>query len=127
LGFTRDGARILVGCGLGFLGSLVVADACARIAEGLAFFGNELPSVTVRRKGDLEHAVSVRVAHFAVGYRKPQGIVAPAARPDHDLANAMLRVGDAVGILRSEPLVGVLVSDEHQVCVRVIQILPERF
>jgi hypothetical protein len=52
--------------------------------------------------------------------------VAPAACPDHDLANAMFRVGDAVGILRSEPLVGVLVADEHQVCVRIVQILPER-
>src|SRR5450631_1372234 len=46
---------------------------------------------------------------------------------DHDFANAMFRVGAAFRILRRKTLVGMLVTDEHQVRMCAVQVLPQLY
>src|SRR5580700_5595592 len=102
-----------------------MADANPGIAKRFAFLGNELPCVTMRRKCELEHAEGVCIAYLAVWRCEAQRVVAPAPRAYHDLANPVFWIRMAVRILRSEPLVGVLVSNDHEVGVCCIQVPPE--
>ena len=51
--------------------------------------------------------------------------MAAAPHPDYELSDA-LSGGDTVGVLRSEPLVGVIVAVEDNICVVVIESLEER-
>src|SRR5260370_12062709 len=86
----------------------VLADAHAGITKAFALLGNKLPGITVRRKRQLQHAVSIRVLHFAVGKRQSERVVAAAARAYHDLPDTMLRIGSSPPGLRSTSFIHML-------------------
>ena len=102
-----------------------MADAAARIVKRTAFHRNELPSVFSGGQRELEHPVGLPIPHFAVRSRKAQQVVASPARTHHDFADSVSRVRIPLGILRSKPLVGMLVAGEDQVGVRCVKVLPE--
>ena len=72
-----------------------------------------------------QYAVRIAVAHLAVRDCRPESVVAPAARADNELADAE-RISGAVGVLRPESLVVVLVSAEDDIRAVVGQRLPDR-
>ena len=102
-----------------------MANPFAGIAERLAGDGYELPSVFAGEKCELQDAVSFVVADFAVGFGVAERGVAAAASANHELANAMIGVGVAFGILRGETFVRMFVSGEDNFGVGVVEILPE--
>src|SRR5260370_16640111 len=81
----------------------VLEDARAGITKAFALLGNKLPGITMRRKRQLQHAVSIRVLHFAVGKRQSERVVAAAARAYHDLPDTMLRLGSPLRVLPRTP------------------------
>ena len=58
--------------------------------------------------------------------RVPSGVARSAAGPGDDLADAVGRVGDAVGRLRGEALVPVRVAVDDQVGAELVQVVPDR-
>ena len=88
--------------------------------------GHEDPVVAARVQRQLQHPEGGVVAHLAVGggWSRPAGQVA-AAGADHELADPARRVGLAVGVLRREALVVVVVAGQYQVGVGVIERLVE--
>src|SRR4051812_37867926 len=84
----------------------------ARIRERLAVYRDELPGVVSCRQSQFEHAKGVAVANLAVGLDATEEIVAPAARPDHELANTALGVAVPVGVLWRESFIVVIVAGE---------------
>ena len=74
----------------------------------------------------LENAPRAVVADLAVRQRCPERIaVARAARSSNELADPV-RIGNAGGALLPEPLVVVLVAVQDDICVSVVEVLPER-
>ena len=102
-----------------------MAAASAGVVEALALFRKEFPRVALRRKRQLDHAISLEVPNFAVGHDKSQEIVTASAGSNDDLANAVPRIRASIRILWSEALVGMFVPGENQIGVRGIQVFPE--
>src|SRR4029450_2712070 len=100
-----------------------MTDSCADI-RGRARVGQELPYVAVRPQGEHEHAMqapdNVAVGVYAHGHGD-RG----TTRSDDELADAPLRVGPAVGILRREPFVEVVVRGNDHLGIEVVQRTPE--
>jgi len=87
----------------------LVASSCSGISKRLARLRNELPVIALGVERQLEDAVSVVVARFAVGLgraKRPVGIFPTAAH--HEFTNAVVFVRFAVGVLRREALVVVV-------------------
>lgn len=95
------------------------------ITEGFSGYREELPAVFAGGESELQHAVGFVVADFAVGLGVAERGVATAARADDKLADAVVGVGIAFRILRGEAFVGMFVAGEDDVCVGVVEILPE--
>src|SRR5450755_1965852 len=104
-----------------------VANAAARIGEGLPCFGNELPIISIGMQCQLQDPECVRITDFAIRMRIAEGPLILTARASHKFADAPLGVGFAVGILESESLVVVVVSTNDDVGIRVVESLPKRF
>src|SRR5271165_3378915 len=86
---------------------------------------NEPPIIAVAMQRQLQHAVRVRVSHFAirlVAQHPPQGRSSCA---DDELANAARCIRLALRILWSKSLVVVIVTVHHDVGIRVIERLPK--
>ena len=79
------------------------------------------------RERQFEDAVSAGVADFTIGNRKAERVMAAATRPDYDLANASVRLGMPLRILRRKALVGMFMTHQEQGSVRGVQILPKFF
>jgi hypothetical protein len=122
--FVRHGNQ---GCrtkpGAALLGTLPRAG----IGEALSGFGDEFPIVGGRVQRELEDAESVGVAGFAGAQRNDERAMISSAGADDEFADAVRGVGLAVGVLRSEALVVVIVAGEDERGVRGVQIVPERF
>ena len=83
----------------------------------------ELPRVAVVAEHQLEHAVVVAVARFAVGPRAQERRRKGAAGADHELAHAALVVAPAIGVLRRKALVQMIVAgqdDDHAAICELI-------
>src|SRR4051794_24612545 len=97
-----------------------VAAALPRVPRG-AVGGNELPAVVVAMQNEHQHAPDTRL-HLAVGLNAAGNrIESAAAGADHELADAVHRIRGAVGILRREALVYVVVPVDHDVDFEVIE------
>src|SRR6266568_5660304 len=104
-----------------------MARAAARVAEGLARHGHELPGIRAIIQRELYHTPRVPVLHFAV--RDRCGAVAvegPAAGAHHELADPVRRVGDGSRRLRCEALVAVPVTVHHDVGAILVEGVPQR-
>ena len=73
----------------------------------------------------LQDAEGARIADFAVRGWISKGVMARAAGSRNEFSNA-IRVRDAARVLRSEPLVVVLVPVQHQGSVGGEELVPER-
>src|SRR5215468_9288966 len=88
----------------------LVAAAAPGIGEHFPGFRYKLPIVGFAFERQFEHAERGRVAHFAIRVGRAERAVVLTAGADHELADPALLVCPAVGVLRSEPLVVVVVS-----------------
>src|SRR5947199_9124693 len=102
-----------------------MADAIAGIVERLTFHWNEFPVIFSAGQGEFKDAVSLPVPHFAVGTGHAQRAVAPSARSNNDFAESTRGVWISLGILRSNPLVGMFGARQNQVAVAAVKIIPE--
>src|SRR5581483_10235054 len=103
----------------------VVAGPGAGIGERLAGHGDEVPVVAPGTEREPQHAVGGR-PDLAVGLRSAEGVGAGTPRPDGDLPDTEGRVGGAVGALRREALVDVLVAVEDEFGAVVVEGVPQR-
>ena len=103
-----------------------MADAAAGISEALPCFGNELPLVRAGLESELEDTEGRGIAYFTVGFHFAEGAMILATRADDEFPDAVLRIGGAVGRLRGEALVIVVVATHNHVGVGIIEGLPER-
>jgi len=102
--------------------------AGAGICKGFSLLGYKLPIVAFRMQRQLQDAESVGISGLTVGLRRREETVRIlSSTPYNKLANAMLGIELAAGILRSEPFVVVVVSINNDVRTRVIQNVPQRF
>ena len=101
-----------------------MAGSRARVDERVARDRDEFPRVAAVVERELEHARRRVVPHFAVLGDGTEREVPQAARADDDLANAVGRVGDAIGGLRREPLVVAAVGVDHELHARGVQVVP---
>jgi hypothetical protein len=92
----------------------------------LARFRDELPLIVLWRKGQPQDAVGVVVADLAVFERRAQERMAPATGAYNDFANATAGIANAIGVLRSESLIRMLVGGKDQIGVRGVKVLPKR-
>src|SRR5215212_9133861 len=105
------------------LGGLV-AGARARVGHPPGGCGHQAPVVAPLAQGELRHAERRVVAILAVRRHADEGVAAAAAYPDDQLADAANRVVDALGRLRPEALVEVLVPRQHQVDIARVGAVP---
>src|SRR6478752_146708 len=96
----------------------------AAVVELLARARHVVPAVVGRAQRELDHAVRFVVADLAVRLRPLELVEAAAARADDELADAF-RSGLAVGILRREPLVVVVVPVDDDVDAAVVERVPD--
>src|SRR5437660_6438426 len=106
-------------------GRRTVTHGGPRIDQRLTRDRNQLPGVSGGIEPDPQHTVA-RAAHLAVGRRRTWGDAVDAARSHDDLADAVRRVGGAVGRLGREALVVARVTVEHQVGAGRVQGVPQR-
>src|SRR2546430_8893569 len=102
-----------------------VAAPGARVGEGPSGSGNELPGIGVRAERELQHAVGVR---HGLGVRR-DGRGHGGGVPTHtyvELTDPPRGVRVPAGVLGSEALVIVLLTVEHDLRSRGIQIVPDR-
>ncbi len=104
----------------------LVADVTARVGECLAGHGDELPIIAAGAEGQLDHTESVAVSNLAVGNGCLEGAQALAACPHYELSNAKRRIRSAVGILRREAFVIVVVTIDNDLRPGLIKGLPDR-
>src|SRR5688572_22144087 len=64
----------------------------------------KLPRVARRVQRQREHSMRIVVVRLAVGDRRAHRIQPPPPRAHHELADALLRISRAVGVLRRKPL-----------------------
>lgn len=102
------------------------ARSAARVCEGLARFGNELPVITSRMQRQLEHAVGIAISDLRVGQHSSKCVMARASCAYHKLADAVHRIEVTVGVLWRKALVIVLVTGKHNVGAKIIERLPDR-
>ena len=81
--------------------------------EGFAGFGDEFPVVALCVKSELEDAVRRPVADLTREQRLAERAVTLATGAYDEFANAVREVGLAVGILRREALVVVIVTVDY--------------
>lgn len=98
----------------------LVAGASAGVGEGLAGDGNKLPIVAVRAKSEFQNPEGARLMRFAVWFESAEGTKVIAACADDKFTNAMRWIGNAVGSLRSEALVIVVVTVEDDGAVGIV-------
>ena len=101
----------------------LVAGCRAGIRQRLSGHWNELPDVLRRPKGQLQHTPGA-APHLAVRLHPRKAGRRSASRARHELTNAALRVEAAVGILRREPLVAVIVTRQDHVDARLVHDTP---
>src|SRR3972149_5933634 len=104
--------------------SLLQALCGALISKGLTIHRNELPLVAGRAEQEFQDAPRVAVARFAVGLNRGEGAAIRASGADDELPQAT-RIGAAVGCLRGEPFVTVLVSGDAELDPRGIEQAPD--
>lgn len=97
----------------------LAAEVAACIGKGRPRLGYELPAVAPSVEVEFENTVGVPVSHLAVGLGGGNAVVVLAARAHHELTDAHFSVGDALGRLRREALVVVVVTyqDELRSCL----------
>src|SRR5277367_2655752 len=103
------------------------AFARSRIRKRLPRFRDKLPNVMPGRQRQLNHALCIRVPHFAVSRGKSQRIVAAAAGSHNNLANTIHRIGIPFRILGCEPFVRMFMPREDQGGMSGIKVLPKYF
>src|SRR5207244_1568804 len=103
-----------------------VAVARAGVGEGPAGFRYELPVVGGWVKGQLQDPERVGVSHLAVGLGSAKAVVASAAGSDHELPYPTHGIRSPRGGLWREALVVMVVAREHDVGVRVVEVLPDQ-
>jgi hypothetical protein len=104
-----------------------VTHTTSRITETLPRDWNEPPLVACRKESELQDSEGAGVPHLTIGYRIAEGSGVSTASAGDELANSTLRIRAAVGILRCEPLIIMIVAVDHHVGIGPIQGLPERF
>src|SRR5258708_9475921 len=105
---------------------LSVARAAAGIGETLPCFGNELPVISVGLERELQDAEGSRIAQFAVGLWRAERAVILAAGANDKFADAARRIGRAIGRLRGEAFVIVIMAGDHDIGVGFVESLEER-
>ena len=90
-----------------------------------ALDGQELPVVVRRMEGQAEDAPHPGFAELAVDGLLLERPKHGAARPDDDLAQAARTLDPAVGVLRGESLVVVVVAVDDQLGASRVELLPE--
>src|SRR5229473_2434009 len=105
---------------------VLVAFAAAGIGEGLPCFRNELPVVAAGLEGELQDSEGSGITQFAVGLWFDEGAVILAAGANDEFANAARGIGGAIGRLRGEALVIVVVAGDHNIGVGFVERLEER-
>lgn len=73
----------------------------------------------------LQHSIGRRIAHDAIGRMSIESAVAVSTRSDDDLCYALRWVIIAVRILWQESLIVMVMSVEHEVRMRVVQVRPD--
>src|SRR5207249_128173 len=106
----------------------VMAAAAARIGEGLAGYGSELPGIGVRVERELQDSPRHPVAHLAVGDRGRGRVAvqARAARAHDELTHAVGLVEHGAWVLRRESLVAVFVAVHDYLGAVLVQRIPQR-
>src|SRR4029077_7442902 len=103
----------------------LVTDAGAGIGEALPCFRDELPVVGAGLKSKFQDAEGGGIAHFAVGLWFAEGTMVFAAGADDEFADAAWRIGNAIGSLRCEALVIMVMAADDYVGIGFIESLPE--
>src|SRR5215831_10773054 len=96
------------------------------IPETLSCFRDEFPVIALGMQRELEHSKCVIVSSFALRLRpshRAMGVLAAAAY--HKFANAMCGVRLAIWILRSEPLVAVVMTSNDHIRAAVVKSIPQ--
>src|SRR5437870_5803731 len=102
-----------------------MAPVAPRVAEPGPTGRHEPPVVAVVVQGQLEHPEGLVVADLAVGIHPIDGVVAAPPSADDELPDTSHRVGPSVRVLRREALVVVIMTNEHDVGSRRVQLTPE--
>ena len=87
---------------------------------------NEAPAVPLRKERECQDPECLRVAYLAVRLRRLESPQTLPARADHELAKSALHVAEPARCLWGEPLVLVVVTDEHDVGSFVEEGSPKR-
>src|SRR5260221_9808971 len=103
----------------------LVALPVAGIRKALPFFRDELPVVTIGAQSQFQHTERIGVSHLAVWVRSSKRAVVLSAGADDKFADAALGVGSAIGSLRCETLVIVVVAAQDDVGIGFIERLPK--
>ena len=104
----------------------VQTSAPTGVVKRFARFRDELPLILFWRESQFQDPISVVVADLAVFERRAQKRVTPSAGANNDFANATAGISNAIGVLWRESLVGMFVGGKDQICVRVVEVLPNR-
>src|SRR5207245_6561043 len=102
-----------------------MAGATARIPECLPCYGNKLPVVAVGMQSQFQNSEGIGVADFTVSDRlgeNPMAILSARARDE--FANAARVIEMSLRVLRSKPLVIVVMAVNHNVRASRVQCLP---
>src|SRR5260370_971714 len=106
--------------------TISVARAAAGIGEALPCFGNELPVISVGLERELQDAEGGGIAQFAIGLWRGERAVILAAGAHDEFADAARGIGRAIGRLRGEALVIVIMAGDHDIGVGFVERLEER-
>src|SRR5262249_53873062 len=99
----------------------------ANVGEGLPWLRDKFPAVVAGAKREFQNTECGGVADFAVWMRFLEGTMVLAASADNEFTNATRHVGFAVGSLRSEAFVIVIMAADDDVGVGVKERLPQGF
>src|SRR5260370_13893145 len=106
--------------------TISVARAAAGMGEALPCFGNELPVISVGLERELQDAEGGGIAQFAIGLWRAERAVILAAGAHDEFADAARGIGRAIGRLRGEALVIVIMAGDHDIGVGFVESLEER-
>src|SRR5260370_6609645 len=106
--------------------TIAVARADAGVGEDLPCFGNELPVISVGLERELQDAEGGGIAQFAIGLWRAERAVILAAGTHDEFADAARGIGRAIGRLRGEALVIVIMAGAHDIRVGFVERLEER-
>src|SRR5215831_16283569 len=104
-----------------------MAGAVSRVSKDLPLFWNKLPLVSPWEQSQLQHAEGFEVAHFAVRLHHTKRPVILTAGSHHKFADSARIVRERFRVLRSKPLVVMIVPAHHNVGVRRVERIPQWF